>query len=349
MERAFYRRDAAYDGVFFVGVRTTGVFCCPSCPARKPLRQHIEFFNSAAAAVGAGYRACRRCRPLAGGRRPPWVGDLLDAIEHPSGERLRDADLRERRIDPIRVRRYFKRHYGMTFQAYQRSFRLGRARVALARGAAVTAVGLDHGYASSSGFQGAFRRTFGHSAGRRDIATGVVSRELDSPLGPLVAWATPSAVCLLDFQVGGTWPDPAAALRRYHPGPVIPGSNAPLEQLEAELQEYFSGKRQTFSTPIDAPGTSFQEAVWGRLLAIPCGHTVSYRTVAADVGRPRAVRAVGRANGQNRVCIVIPCHRVVNCDGRPGGYGGGLWRKFALLEHERQMVCRPAGRCVSGC
>src|SRR5207302_6716963 len=166
MERAVNDSDASYDGIFFVAVRTTGIFCRPSCPARKPLPRNREYFATAKEALFAGYRPCKRCRPLdTDGRPPAWVAQLLAEVERDPAARWRDADLRARAIDPARARRYFRKHYGMTFQAYCRGRRMGEAFQQIRKGANLDDVALGYGYESHSGFREAFTRTFGRPPG----------------------------------------------------------------------------------------------------------------------------------------------------------------------------------------
>ena len=164
---------------------------------------------------------------------------------------------------------------------------------------------------------------------------GVLLSRMRSPLGPLVAGATAEGVCLLEYTDRRMLEAPLATVKRVFSGPVIPGSNRHLDLLETELAGYFAGSLRRFSVPLAYPGTPFQRRVWEQLLLIPYGETRSYAQLAAAVGSPRAVRAVGRANGLNRIAIVIPCHRVINKNGGLCGYGGGLWRKQYLLDLER--------------
>ena len=336
MWRAVQNRDASYDCVFFLGVRTTGIFCRPSCPARKPRPKNVEFFPSAKEALLAGYRPCKRCRPMdTEGRPPAWVEQLFAYVEQTRGSRIRDRDLRAQSIDPARARRYFKRHYGMTFQAYHRARRLGEALGKIRRGGDLMDVGLEQGFDSVSGFRDAFGKVFGDTPGRSRDGDCIVMGAVESPIGPLLVVANSRAVCLLEFPDRRALETQIADLRKRFDCATVPGDNGRLKQLRAELAEYFAGKRRTFSVPIEYPGTPFQRAVWARLLEIPCGETLSYAQLAVDVGRPGAQRAVGTANGKNRFAIVIPCHRVVNKSGKLGGYGGGLWRKQFLLDLEQ--------------
>lgn len=337
MQRAYRRSDASYDGVFFLAVRTTGIFCRPSCPAKKPLPRNVEYFAAAGEAMRAGYRACKRCRPMdTNGRPPEWARRLIERVQREPGGRMRDTDLRELAIDPARARRYFRRHYGMTFQAYQRSMRLGESLTQIRRGADVTDVALGHGYESMSGFREAFARTFGKPPGRARRDDCIVSRVLETPLGPLIAAATSRALCLAEFVDRRALETQFKVLRRRFACAVVPGRNAAMDQFERELSEYFAGTRRAFSVPIDFPGTPFQKLVWDALQRIPYGRTCSYEQLARAIGHPKACRAVGRANGENRLGIIIPCHRVVNANGELGGYGGGLWRKRALLDLEQR-------------
>jgi len=335
MHRALLARDASYDGLFFVAVKSTGIFCRPTCPARKPKAENVEYFPTARQAVRAGYRPCKRCRPMDMHRTPPaWVKPLLDAIERDSGGRLTDADLRAMHIDPARALRYFRDHYGMTFHAYHRARRLGRALAAVRNGADLDAAGLDNGFESASGFRDAFARMFGRPPGRgRDLAC-LMARWLDTPLGAMLAVADDEGLCLLEFVDRRAIERQIEVLRRRMNAAIVPGDNAHLDMIEDELSRYFEGTLQRFSVPIVAPGTPFQERVWRRLRKIPYGRTLSYAQLAEGIKRPGAQRAVGKANGDNRLAIVIPCHRVVRSDGTLCGYGGGVWRKKWLLAHE---------------
>lgn len=336
MQRAYQRSDATYDGVFFVAVRTTGIFCRPSCPARKPLPKNVEYFASAGLALRAGYRPCKRCRPLdANGRPPKWAQQLMQRVERAPTVRLRDADLRAMGVDPARARRFFQREHGMTFQAYQRAMRLGESFTEIRRGGDTMAAGLNHGFESVSGFRDAFARVFGEPPGRARSGQCLVTRLIESPVGPLLTAATDKAVCLLEFTDRRALEAQLQTLRKRFDRPVVPGRGEVLEQLESELGEYFAGTRKAFDVPLDYPGTPFQTRVWDGLLKIPYGTTCSYEGLARQIGAGKASRAVGRANGQNRIAILIPCHRVVNADGKLGGYGGGLWRKQMLLDLER--------------
>lgn len=336
MQRAFEARDAAYDGLFVVGVRTTGVFCLPSCPARRPRPEHVEFFGAAGEALRAGYRPCRRCRPLHPGGPPAWVAPLLERLRQSPDGRLRDDDLRALGLPPSRVRRYFKECHGMTFQAYQRAMRMGAALAEMRTGADLTRVALDRGYSSSSGFRTAFERVFGGPPGRHRAADCVFTQILASPLGRLLAAADSAGLRALSFVQERAVNQELAAWRRRLGPAVVPGPHPTLEQLRAELGQYFAGERRAFDVPLAYDGTPFQHAVWDALRRIPYGQTVSYAELAHRIGRPGAQRAVGRANHHNPIAIVIPCHRVVNRDGRLGGYGGGLWRKQFLLDLEQQ-------------
>jgi AraC family transcriptional regulator of adaptative response/methylated-DNA-[protein]-cysteine methyltransferase len=337
MERAYLERDASYNGLFFLGVRTTGIFCRPTCPARKPLPKSVEYFPTAQAAVAAGYRPCKRCRPLELDDQPPWAGALLIDVERDPSSRITDADLKARGIDPGTVRRYFLRRYGMTFQAFTRAMRLSGALSRIRQNGTLDTAVFESGYESHSGFREAFARTFGNPPGRYRGERCVFLSWLRSPLGPLVAGATAEGICLLEFTDRRMLETEFVALRTLFDAPVVPGTNEHLETLEGELAKYFAHSLQAFSVPLVYPGTAFQRRVWEQLLAIPYGDTRSYEQIAVAVGEPRAVRAVGRANGLNRLAILIPCHRVVNKNGELGGYGGGLRRKQYLLDLERSV------------
>ena len=336
MLRAFTRGDAAYDGIFFTGVKTTGIFCRPSCPAKKPLPDNIEFFANIRDALFAGYRPCRRCRPLDDNGQPPeWVEPLLAKVDAAPGERLTATDLATMGIDPARARRYFVKQYGMTFNAYARSRRLGNALEQIRRGADLDDVALDHGYESNSGFRDAFAKLFGQAPGRSRSAESVVISWVETPLGPVLGGATAKGVCLLEFTDRRMLEAQLKTVGGRFGCAIVPGRHEHLDRLKDELTRYFAGDLKQFTVPLIFPGTPFQQRVWEALLRIPYAETRSYEDIAVAVGSPGAVRAVGRANGMNRIAIVIPCHRVVNKSGALGGYGGGLWRKLFLLNLER--------------
>jgi AraC family transcriptional regulator of adaptative response/methylated-DNA-[protein]-cysteine methyltransferase len=336
MYTAMVERDPAFDGLFFACVRTTRVFCWPTCRARNPLRRSVHFVATATEALLAGYRPCSVCRPLdPPAAHPAWVVDLIFRARA-SEMRLTDERLRAMGVNPGRVRRYFRRRFGATFQAFQRSVRLGAALRRLRSGQDTLDVGLDSGYESYSGFCEAFSGQFGLPPGRANDLRCLVAEEIVTPLRPMLAVASVRGISLLEFLDRRALSTALRQLRERFRASIVPGSNDHLARLRAELGEYFAGALERFDVSLDVGGTPFQRRVWDRLRQIPYGDTVDYSQIAKDVMHLRAVRAVGRANGQNPLAIVIPCHRVVRADGSLGGYGGGLWRKHWLLDHERR-------------
>lgn len=339
MFAAFEARDASYDGIFITAVTTTGIFCRPSCPARKPHRQNVEFFVTAGQALANGYRPCKRCRPMEPpGKTPEEIHSLMLELEADPSLRFKEGDLRDRGLDPATVRRWFKKHHNMTFQGYQRGRRMARALQQLAGGDGVAEAAFENGYDSVSGFQEAIRQITGRSAAAsRDVPLVHLSRIL-TPIGPMLAGTTDSAVCLLEFTDRRMLPTQIERLEKRLGCAFVPGSTTVSKELDAEIEAYFEGELRAFSVPVAMHGTPFQERVWSALLDIPHGQVRSYAEQARAVGSPEAVRAVARANGDNRIAIIIPCHRVIGSDGSLTGYGGGLWRKKYLLNLERSGV-----------
>ena len=223
----------------------------------------------------------------------------------------------------------------MTFQAYCRGRRLGISFEQIKNGKDLDDVALGHGYESHSGFRDAFVKTFGTPPGKSKSKDCIVTEWIESPMGPLVAAATEKGICLLEFSDRRMLDAQFTTLRKLFKSPVVPGENKHINLLKKELKKYFDGTLKEFTVPIIYPGSQFQQKVWNELLKIPHGKTVSYEEIAKKAGTPKAQRAVGHANGLNRIAIVIPCHRVVNKNGNLGGYGGGLWRKLRLLEIEK--------------
>ncbi|MBN1836975.1 MAG: bifunctional transcriptional activator/DNA repair protein Ada [Spirochaetales bacterium] len=346
MLRALIERDSSWDGLFFAGITSTMVFCRPSCPARKPRPEHVQFFASAREALLAGFRPCRRCRPLEEARvTPEWVSRLIDQVEANPRLRIRDADLRAQGLEPAAVRRYFQKAYGMSFQAYSRARRLGQAFAAIREGASIDDAVFDHGWESHSGFREAFSRAAESAPGAARGREFIRLAWLETPLGPMAAGATDGAICLLEFTDRRMLQAQLSSLKARFSMPVLPGESPLLERLRGELAEYFAGGRRSFQLPVAYPGTPFQQRVWDALRRIPYGETRSYAELARELGSPGAARAVGQANGLNRIAILIPCHRVINADGSLGGYGGGLWRKLRLLETEGAL---PGGARAAG-
>ena len=336
MYQALLERDSSFEGVFVVAVKTTGIFCRSTCPARKPARQNVSFYATTAEALAAGYRPCKRCTPMAPvGEAPQWLRGLLADVEADPGRRWQDQDLRARNLDPVRVRRWFKANHGMTFHAYQRARRLGRALGQLTLGDDVAGTAYGNGFESLSGFHDALQKLAGTTPARSRQSTLMHITRIPSPLGPLVIATSDDALCLLEFADRRMLQTQLQRLQKHFNAVLTPGENDLTYRVHEQLQQYFDGALQQFDIPLQTPGTEFQQQVWQQLLTIPYGQTRSYAEQAKLIAKPAAVRAVGRANGDNRIAIIVPCHRVVGADGKLTGYGGGLWRKKRLLELEQ--------------
>jgi AraC family transcriptional regulator of adaptative response/methylated-DNA-[protein]-cysteine methyltransferase len=335
MYRALLERDQTFDGLFFACVRTTGIFCRPTCGARKPRPENVEYAATVQEALHRGYRPCRVCNPLGSTPGDPsWLAPLLEELTRRPSVRLQDHDLRARGLDPVQVRRLFNRRFGMTFQAYQRASRLGTAMRALHEGASTLEAGLDAGFESDSGFREAFARVFGAAPGRARENRLLVARWLETPLGPMIAVGGDEGLELLEF-VDRRALEKELTRMRDRLGAMVPGEHPVLSSTVTQLNEYFAGTRRRFDLPLRQRGSAFQLRVWQALCEIPYGETRSYSEIARRVGSPAAVRAVGVTNGRNQIAIVVPCHRVIRSDGSLCGYGGGRWRKQWLLDHER--------------
>jgi AraC family transcriptional regulator of adaptative response/methylated-DNA-[protein]-cysteine methyltransferase len=339
MYRALVERDQSFEGLFYACVRTTGIFCRPTCHAKKPKPENVEYASTIQEALHRGYRPCRVCEPMTTGTSAPnWLAPLLDEIKSHPDVKLRDHDLRVRGLDPVQVRRTFKRQFGMTFQAYQRACRLGTAMKSLHAGAPTIDAGFDAGFGSDSGFREAFARVFGDTPGRARGTVLLQATWIESPLGPMLAIAGDDGLELLEFVDRRALETELKKLRSTLDAAIVPGDHPILRQTAKELREYFAGKRRTFDVKLTQRGSAFQLAAWQALREIPFGETRSYTDMARRVGSPAAVRAIGRVNGQNQLAIIVPCHRVIRADGSLCGYGGGIWRKQWLLDHEQETA-----------
>lgn len=337
MERAFRDSDDSYLGVFFVAVRTTGIFCLPTCtPPRKPKPENCEYFASVREAVFAGYRPCKLCRPTElAGAPPTWAAQLMARVESELDARLQAADLRALGVSPERARRWFLENHGMTFVAWCRARRLSAAFTKIREGDNLDDVVLGHGFESHSGFRGAFTRTFGKAPGRSRESGCLFTTMIETPVGRFLGAANDAGLVMFEFTDRRMLEHHFEVLRRRFRCPIVPGEHGHFAALRAEIAEYFAGTRRAFTVPLAPAGTPFQERVWAELRRIPYGETRSYEALAEAIGQPTAMRAVAGANGMNRLAILLPCHRVIGKDGSLTGYGGGVWRKRLLLELER--------------
>jgi AraC family transcriptional regulator of adaptative response/methylated-DNA-[protein]-cysteine methyltransferase len=335
MYDALLRKDSTFEGIFLFGVRTTGVFCRPTCTARKPKKENVVFFSTPQDALQQGYRPCRICRPLyEQGGIPDWLLPLFDEVCTAPGTSLKDADIRQRGLDPNRVRRWFQRHHGMTFQGYLRALRIGQAFGRINHGEKVIDAAFASGYESLSGFTESFRKITRFSPKQSHRGNLITVARMLTPLGPMLAGSTEQGICLLEFWDRRMLETQLKRLNTLLQARCVPGTNSRLKALSIQVKEYFAGTRTTFDLELVLHGTPFQKAVWAALQSIPYGETRSYQEQAELLGNPLAVRAVAKANGDNRISIIIPCHRVIGKNGQLVGYGGGLWRKSYLLDHE---------------
>ncbi len=333
---ALVAKDPSFEGTFFAGIKTTGIFCRPTCTARKPKRENVEFFASAKDAILKGYRACKVCHPMEkAGSTPEYVDRVLRLLDEDPSLKLKDYDLLKLDIEPSKIRRWFLKNHGITFHAYQRMYRINTAFKKLQTGTSVTDIAFDSGYESLSGFNDSFKKVFGVSPKNSKEKQVIDFTRIETDLGTMVACATDKGVCLLEFSDRKGLETELKQLAKYHNANIVQGQNKYFKQLKEELDAYFEGRLKEFKVPLDISGTDFQKQVWQALVEIPYGTTSSYLRQAEVLGKPSSVRAVANANGMNKIAIIIPCHRVVGSDGSLTGYAGGLWRKRKLIDLEK--------------
>lgn len=335
-DRFFGSSSGSHSGLF-VGVKSTGIFCRQGCPARTPKRENCTFYESANAAVDAGYRACKRCHPLGlPGEASQLIRALVDLVEDDPERKWREADLRLHGIDPSTARRQFKSRFGMTFSAYARARRMAYASKVLNQGDKVIEAQLTAGYDSPSGFRAAFAKTFG-TAPKNGAAEPLLIDWIDTPLGPMIAICDDTHLFLLEFTNRKNMQRQMERLSKTHKRAIVPGRTQITDMIAEELSRYFEGGLKQFQTPLCLTGTDFQKSVWKALQTIPYGTTWSYSDLADKVGNENAVRAVASSNANNGLALIVPCHRVIAKGGGLGGYAGGLDKKSWLLEHERKF------------
>lgn len=331
--QAVEARDKAQDGRFVFAVRSTGIYCKPSCPARRPRRENVAFYDNGEAAQAAGYRACMRCRPDEAGRDALAVEKalaLLDGAEERMPlERLAAAV----GYAPHHFQRLFTRAMGVSPAAYARGVRAVRVEAALGEEGRITDAVYDAGYAAPSRFYEDAKERMGMTPGARKkggAGERIRVAVAQSSLGPVLVAATDKGLCRIAFD------ENEDDLRARFPHARIMAKDAQFDALVSEVVALVDNPaRSSAHLPIDAHGTAFQQAVWQALRAIPAGETRTYAQIASAAGRPQAVRAAGTACGDNALAVLIPCHRVLRSDGGLGGYAYGLERKKALLAREQ--------------
>lgn len=327
----FERKDMRYDGSLFLSVSTTGIFCRPGCPARLPKFENSSFHDSAAEALTAGYRACKRCHPAGG--ETAQIKALIALIEEEADIKISDSALLARGFNPSTARRQFLARFGMSFKDYARARRLGRGAKTLRKGGNVLEAQLDAGFDSASGFRSAYTKIFG-TAPTKGHPHPLHIDWLNTPMGRMIAIADDTALYLLEFTDRKNMRRQFDRLRKVQQRAILPGRTPITAQIETELSDYFAGKLTDFETPLATSGTAFQRQTWDALQTIPHGETRSYAELAKMIGKPAAIRAVASANANNGLALIIPCHRVIAKNGGLGGYAGGLSRKQGLLDLE---------------
>lgn len=337
--KALLEKNSEFEGLFFVGVKTTGVFCRPTCPARKPKFENCDFFKTAQEALLASFRPCKRCKPLSDPQQvSSAVQALVAAIEDEPLRRWKNSDFKKLSIDSSTARRQFKKKFGMTFLEYARARRLGSALKEIRQGESIINTQLSSGYESGSGFRDAFSKVMGLAPSKSESLKILNAKWIDTVLGSMIAIGDETGLYLLEFVDRRGLEKEIEKLRKKLSAIIIPGTLKVFDSIKKELKLYFEGKLKEFTTPIHLIGSPFQKQVWLMLKKIPIGETISYLELATKIGNRNSFRAVARANGANQLALIIPCHRVINNNGDLGGYGGGLSRKKWLIENEKKEV-----------
>jgi len=335
---AVQARDAAQDGRFVFAVSSTGVYCRPSCPSRRPRRENVSFFRRPEEAEKAGYRACLRCRPKALAHGPAAeVRTMCRYIEQHLDEPLTLARLGEEfHQSPFHLQRKFKAVLGISPRAYADSCRMNQLKSNLRAGHSVTRAMYDAGYSSSSRLYERTASQLGMTPDkyrRGAIAAPIRYTFADSPLGRMLIATTDKGICAIQFADSDE--ELEHGLKHEFPFAIRRRDDGALKSWKETLLQQMRGRRLSSALPLDIQATAFQRRVWAYLQKIPFGETRSYAAVAKEIGNPSATRAVARACATNPVAVAIPCHRVVRESGEMGGYRWGVKRKEALLEMEQ--------------
>lgn len=340
--QAVQARDAGQDGKFVFAVSSTGVYCRPSCPSRRPRRENVAFFRRPDEAEKAGYRACLRCRPRAvvGNGQADMVKAMCRYIEKHLDEPLTLARLAEEfRQSPFHLHRKFKAVLGITPRAYADSCRMNQLKTNLRAGHSVTRAMYDAGYSSSSRLYERTASQLGMTPDkyrRGAIAASIRYTCTESPLGRMLIAVTDKGICAIQFA--DTDEELEEGVKREFPFAIRRRDDEGMQRWKENLLRQMQGESLNSALPLDIQATAFQRRVWSYLQKIPFGETRSYAAVAKGIGRPSAMRAVARACASNPVAVAIPCHRVVRKGGEMGGYRWGVERKKTLLELEQKQT-----------
>lgn len=343
--QAVLERDQSRDGTFFYGVRSTGIYCRPSCPSRRPGRDQVVFFLQPAQAEQAGFRPCRRCRPLEAAN---YQAELVqqacryieDNITRPEGPPTLAELGQQVGLSPFHLQRLFKRVTGVSPRQYAEAYRLGQLKTRLKDQESVTGALYSAGYGSSSRLYERASESMGMTPAsyrRGGPGTAIHYTVADCSLGRLLVAATGKGVCAVRLGDDDTKLKNELA-QEYPAAELYQDESSALNEWVEEILSYLTGQQPRLDLPLDIQATAFQRQVWEALRTIPYGSTRSYGEVAAALGQPKAVRAVAHACAVNPVALVIPCHRVVRQDGNLAGYRWGLDRKRALLDKERAVA-----------
>ena len=342
MWRSVLARDAHADGKFFYAVRTTGIYCRPTCPSRRPRLESVEFYPAARDAERAGYRPCKRCEPHQLDRRRAAVLALCRYIDAHYDERLTLNMLgRQTQLSPAHAQRLFKKIVGISPREYQETRRLARFKTEVGNGRAITHATFDSGFGSSSRLYEKSAQ-LGMTPARyrsKGVGLAITYTTFGSPLGPVLLAVTARGVCKV--SLGANAGQLEAELRAEFSAAVIERGDKRLRPYTRRISRYLSGGNADLDLPLDIRATAFQRKVWNIVKAIPYGATRSYSEIAQRAGRPRAVRAVARAIATNPVALLIPCHRAVRKNGALAGYRWGIARKAALLAQEQSGNTKP--------
>ena len=334
---AVLARDLGQDGRFVYGVASTGIYCRPSCPSRRPMRARVRFFERPDDAERAGYRECRRCRPKDSVRAAvKQIQAARDYLDQHAGENVTLERLGQvARMSPFHLQRTFKRLIGLSPKAYANARRMERMKSQLRQGQTVSRATYDAGYGSGSRAYDQARTGLGMTPGkyrRGGRGLNITYAVVPAPAGQLLAAATDRGLCAV--MLGDDPSELERELRTEYPAAILERNDGALQQYTQQVVARLTGANGSLP-PLDLAGTDFQLQVWDALRRIPLGETRSYRAIAQEIGRPAAARAVARACASNRLAVVIPCHRAIREQGETGGYRWGAERKRQILEQER--------------
>lgn len=329
-------KDKKFDTQFLFAVKTTKIFCRPSCRAKKPKKENTLFYKTSKQAIQNGFRPCKICKPMEDiNSTPDFIKKLIKEVETNPQKKIKDYDLKLQGLEPNTIRRWFKKNHNITFQAYQRMYRINHAFNQINE-LTTSKIVKNTGFKSISGFNQSWKNLFNSSPKSNENKDIINIKRIDTKLGPIFICATQKGICLLEFTDRKMLETEFKDLKNRLNSIILPGENKHIINAEKQINQYFEKKRTQFNIELDMQGTKFEKNVWENLIKIKYGENLTYKNLSKQLNQP--FQKIKNAIGKNKISIIIPCHRMLGENKNLTNYGGGIERKKYLLNLEKEKL-----------